>query len=81
MKTHYILIHETGGSIYEATCPQHIFGPYSKEEADAKEKEINDKIDEFMDEYYVVNRFDISDPDIKTSIDDILTEIEDSNDY
>lgn len=78
MKTFYIFVHETGGSKYEATCPQYYFGPYSKEEADKVMKTIEDKLDEIQDDYHILQLFDTSSPDIELSIDEFLDYLEEN---
>ncbi len=57
MKTFYIFLHPIMGSMYEATYPQSIFGPYSEDVS----KKIASKMEKELDsDEWCVNIIDIS---------------------
>lgn len=55
----YILIFPIGGSQYESTCYQYVFGPYTKEEVKIEFDKVSSLIEnsEFSD-YWIPHIFD-----------------------
>ena len=77
MQTFYILLHEVGGSRYEATYPQHIFGPFTEAEAEMKHSLIESTINRYLNDNWIANIFDPSKS--KTNIQNFLDYIKDEN--
>jgi hypothetical protein len=78
-KTFYIFIHETGGSMYEATSPQYYFGPYTKEEAEKNSSILESKFEEYRQEYYQIQIFNTKSPHIEGSIEDFINLMKDES--